>query len=419
VVELADIEQARAAVAAVGVHTPVFNSRALSEHLGAPVVYKAENLQRTGSFKIRGAASKLASLGERARPGIVVASAGNHAQACAFAAHEAGVSCDVFMPEGASVLKYAATVSYGATVRLGGESLHDCLEMATAYAKESGKVLVHPFDDEAIIAGQGTLGLELVEDLPDLAAVVIPLGGGGLAGGTALAVKSLRPDVRVVAVQAAEYAPWPASIARGHPITVESSPTLADGIAVRRPGELTFPIVSRYVDEIVSVSEDAIADAMVVLLERAKLVVEGAGAVGFAAIWSGVLDRASLSSSGSGTTICVVLSGGNVDTGVLAPAINRYETHAGRRLALFARVPDTPGSLAKLLSNLGHSGANLVTVDHVREGFALHARETGLLIVLETRDPEHAGAVVEAARAAGFAVEVTGHAADWEEAAGG
>jgi threonine dehydratase len=418
-VELPDIERARPAVRAIGTHTPIFNSRVLSELIDAPVVYKAENLQRTGSFKIRGAASKLASLGERAKVGVVVASAGNHAQAVAFAAREAGVSCDVFMPAAASVLKYAATVSYGADVRLGGESLHDCLEMATAYAKETGKILVHPFDDEAIIAGQGTLGLELVEDVEDLAAVVVPLGGGGLAAGTALAVKSLRPEVRVVAVQAAEYAPWPASLAEGRPVTVESAPTLADGIAVRRPGELTLPLVARYVDEVVTVSEDSIADAMVILLERAKLVVEGAGAVGFAAIWGGGLDPAPKRPGGGRGTTAVVLSGGNVDIGVLAPAISRHETHAGRRLALFARVPDTPGSLAKLLENLGRSGANLVTVDHVREGFALHARETGLLIVLETRDPEHASAVVEAAKVGGFEVEVTGHVADWKDVARG
>ncbi len=417
-VELADIERARSAVARIGKHTPVFNSRVLSERLGAPVVYKAENLQRTGSFKIRGAASKLASLGERASAGIVVASAGNHAQAVAFAAREAGVSCEVFMPAGASIAKYEATLSYGAEVRLGGESIDECLEVATAYADDQGKILVHPFDDEAVIAGQGTLGLELVEDVADLAAVVIPLGGGGLAGGTALGVKSLRPEVRVVAVQAADYAAWPASLAAGRPITAEGSPTLADGIAVRRPGELTLPLIAGYVDEVVTVSEDGIADAMVLMLERAKLVVEGAGAVGVAALLDG-LDPAPLRPDGTKGTTVLVLSGGNVDTGLLAPAINRHETHAGRRLVLFARVPDRPGSLARLLSNLGQSGANLVTVDHMREGFELHVRETALQIVLETRNPEHASAVIDAARGAGFEVHVMGHSASWDARSGG
>lgn len=403
--ELSDIERVRPAVEGISVRTPLFNSRILTESLGSLVVFKAENLQRTGSFKIRGAASKLAALGERARAGVVVASAGNHAQAVAFAAREAGVPCEVYMPAEASITKAEATTGYGAEVHLGGASLNDCLEHAVAVAAATGKVLVHPYDDEAIISGQGTLGLELVEDVPDLVTVVVPLGGGGLTAGVALAVKSLKPDVHVIAVQAANYAPWPASLARHEPLEVEGNPTLADGIAVSRPGDLTLPLVERYVDEVVTVGEDSIADAMVLLLERAKLVVEGAGAVGVAAMLAGHVNRPVR----NGSTV-IVLSGGNVDTGLLGRAIRRHETSVGRRLVLFARIPDRPGSLARLLTVVGEAGGNLVTVEHLRDGFELHVRETAVHVVLETRNPRHAQEVLDAARHAGFEISVVGHA---------
>jgi threonine dehydratase len=405
-VTLEDIERARPNVGRVAIRTPMFNSRVLSEHVGSRVVYKAENLQRTGSFKVRGVSNKLAALGDRARSGIVVASAGNHAQAAAFVAAQLGVGCEVFMPAEASIAKSEATIAYGATVHLGGEGIDDCLEMARARVAEAGTVLVHPFDDAAIIAGQGTLGLELVEDVPDLSCVVIPLGGGGLAGGIALAVKSLRPSVRVVAVQAASVAPFPASIAAGRPIEVSAAATLADGISVKRPGELTLPLISSYVDEVVTVGEDEIADAMVLCLERAKLLVEGAGAVGVAALLS---DRIQIDAGSSGTTV-VVLSGGNVDTGLLAPAIRRHETRSGRRLVLFARMSDRPGQLARLLTCVGNSGANVWEVEHLREGFDLHVRENAVHLVLETRNPAHARAVISDARAAGFDVDMVGHA---------
>jgi threonine dehydratase len=405
-ITLADIRNARAHVERVANRTPLFNSRVLSEHIGSKVVYKAENLQRTGSFKVRGVSNKLACLGERASAGIVVASAGNHAQAAAFVAAKLGVGCEVFMPAEASISKSEATIAYGATVHLGGEGIDDCLEFARARVAEAGTVLVHPFDDAAIIAGQGTLGLEVVEDVPDLSLVVIPLGGGGLAGGVALAVKTLRPSVRVVAVQASGVAPFPASISAGYPIEVPAVATLADGISVKRPGELTLPLVSRYVDDVVTVSEDEIADAMVLLLERAKLVVEGAGAVGVAAMLS---DRVGVARGAPGTAV-VVLSGGNVDTGLLTPAIRRHETRSGRRLVLFARMSDRPGQLARLLTRLGNSGANLLEVDHLREGFDLHVRENGVHLVLETRNPAHADSVIADAKAAGFDVAVVSHA---------
>jgi threonine dehydratase len=290
-------------------------------------------------------------------------------------------------------------------VHLGGEGIDECLDLARQRVAETGQVLVHPFDDAAIIAGQGSLGLELLEDVPDLALVVIPLGGGGLTGGVAVAVKSLKAAVRVVAVQAASIAAFPASISAGHPVEVDAYPTLADGISVKRPGELTLPLISSYVDEVVTVGEDEIADAMVLLLERAKLVVEGAGAVGVAAMLS---DRVAVPANG-GTTV-VVLSGGNVDTGVLGPAIRRHETRAGRRLVLFARMSDRPGQLARLLTCLGSSGANLLEVEHLREGFDLHVRENAVHLVLETRNPAHARNVIEDAKGAGFEVERVGHA---------
>jgi threonine dehydratase len=401
VVGLADIEAAHAAIAGVVAQTPVFTSRWLSGRAGRRVVLKAENLQRTGSFKIRGAANKLAALtaegGGGAKAGIVVASAGNHAQAAALAAREAGVSCEVFMPVDASVGKTEATLSYGATVNLVGDSIDQSLVAARARADETGSVFVHPFDDPTVIAGAGTLGLELLEQIPDLTQVIIPIGGGGLASGVAIALKARLPGLSVVGVQASSCAPFPASIAAHSPVTLAGGVvTLADGIAVKRPGDLTLPLIERFVDEVVTVSENEIADAMVLLIERAKLVVEGAGAVGVAALLAGRVPEA-----GSGTT-AVVLSGGNVDTGLLTPAIRRHETNAGRRLVLFSRVSDRPGELARLLVCIGSAGANVVAVEHLRDGFDLHVRETGLHLTLETRNREHAQAVIDAAHAQGY-----------------
>jgi threonine dehydratase len=401
VITLEDVEQARRAGESVVEITPVFRSRALSEQAGGEVVLKAENLQRTGSFKIRGATSKLAALGQAARAGVVVASAGNHAQAVALAARAAGVSCEVFMPREASIGKVAATRSYGAKLHLEGESLEDALALAAARAAEGGLVLVHPFDDRAVLAGQATLGAEIVGQVPDLVRLVLPLGGGGLAGGVAFAVKSLRPQVQLIGVQAAACAPFPASIEAGRAVPIEGPvATLADGIAVRRPGNLTLPLVERYVDAVVTVDENEIAEAMVLMLERAKLVVEGAGAVGVAALM--VPGRVpALPAAAAGTTV-VVLSGGNVDTGLLAPAIRRQETLAGRRIVLLSKVSDRPGQLARLLSCVGSTGANLVDVVHLREGVELGVRETALHLTLETRDSAHAQAVIDTLLAAGY-----------------
>ena len=403
---LDQIEAARLAVERIAVHTPVYNCRVLTELTGSRVVLKAENLQRTGSFKIRGASAKLAALGDGAWPGIVVASAGNHAQAAAFAARSAGVPCEVYMPAEASISKADATIGYGASVHLEGDSLDDCVILAEARAKETGLHFVHPFDDPAIVAGQGTLGLELVRDVDDLAMVIVPLGGGGLVSGIACAIDACAPHVRVVAVQAAVCAPFLASQEAGRLVGVAGGTTLADGIAVKRPTGITIGLIERHVDEIVAVGENEIADAIVMLLMRSKLVVEGAGAVGAAALMEG-----RITPPASGTTV-VVLSGGNIDTGLLSPVIRRHETNAGRRVVLFARISDRPGSLARLLTCIGLSGANLVTVEHLREGYDLHVRETAVHIVLETRNREHAKAVLDAARNEGFDVRPVSHAAN-------
>lgn len=394
------IERVRPAVDAIASRTPVFNSRMLSQRTGATVVMKAENLQRTGSFKVRGVAAKLASLRGTAAAGIVAASAGNHAQAVAFGASQAGIPCHIFMPRDASVAKVNATEAYGATTELGGDSVDDCLAAAGARVAATGEVLVHPFDDAAVIAGQGTVGLELAEQVPELSLVVVPLGGGGLAAGTATALKARLPDVRVVAVQAAVCAPFAAALGVGQPAAEGAPGSLADGIAVKRPGTLTFPIVASLVDEVVTVEEDTIAEAMVLLLERGKLVVEGAGAVGVAALLSGAVQA-----SARGTT-ALVLSGGNVDTNLLAIAIRRHETNVGRRLALYARISDRPGHLARLLAVIGAAGGNLIDVGHLREGYNLHVRETGVQLVIETRGAAHAQKVLDAVHAEGYDVHL-------------
>jgi len=393
-----DVQRARAAIGDVTRHTPVLPSATLTERLGGDVVLKAESLQRTGSFKIRGALNKLATLGDGCRGGVVCGSAGNHAQALAFAARERGVACEVYMPDGAPIAKIEATEALGARVREAGASVDECVEAARAHAAQAGMAFVHPFDDPDVVAGQGTLGLELLTDVPDLATVVVPIGGGGLASGVAIAIKSARPEVRIVGVQAETFAAFPASLAAGHPVTIDPALTIADGIAVKRPGELTLALIRDWVDEVVVVAEDDVAEAMVLLLEKAKLVVEGAGAVGVAALLGGKVAPAA-----TGTT-CVILSGGNVDAGLLATVARRHETEAGRRLVLVTRVPDRPGALARLLACTAAAGANIVDVAHLREGIDLHVRETGVQLTVETRSRPHADAVIAAIEGAGYPV---------------
>jgi threonine dehydratase len=378
--DAADVERARGVIGDVVRHTAVLPSATLTDRYGGDVVLKAESLQRTGSFKIRGALSKLGALGEEGcARGVVAASAGNHAQALAFAAQARGVPCEVFMPLTAPIAKVEGAEALGAKVVLGGESVDECLVSAREHADSSGMAFVHPFDDEDVIAGQGTLGLELLEDLPDLAKVVIPIGGGGLASGVAIAVKAARPDVEVVGVR------------------VEAPPlSIADGIAVKSIGAITGPLLDEWVDDVVAVPEDDIAEAIVLLMEKAKLVVEGAGAVGVAALVGGRTQPAA-----EGTT-AIVLSGGNIDAGLLAEVARRHETLAGRRLVVFLRVTDRPGSMARLLELVAEQGANLVEVSHMREGVDLHIRETAVQLVLETRGRDHAQAVLSCLREAGY-----------------
>ncbi|MEA2211797.1 MAG: threonine dehydratase [Solirubrobacteraceae bacterium] len=392
-----DIRRAAAAGAGVIRETPILSSQTLAERVGGVVALKAENLQRTGSFKLRGALAKIAALGDAAcQRGVVAGSAGNHAQAVAYAARARSVPCEVFMPESASIAKVEGAIALGAQVRLVGISVDESLTAARERAASGGLAFVHPFDDPDVIAGQGGLGLELLAQVPDMARVIVPVGGGGLISGVAIAIKSARPEVEVIGVQAANCAPFPASLSAGEPVAVDSALTIADGIAVKRPGQLTLSLIRHWVDRMVVVGEDEVAEAMVLLLERAKLVVEGAGAVGVAALLAGEVQ------AGPGTT-AIVLSGGNVDAGLLAQIARRHESQAGRRLVLLARLPDRPGSLALLLSLVGHQGANLLDVEHIREGFDLHVRETAVQLVLETRGPEHAAHVAQTVREAGYA----------------
>ena len=392
------LDAIRAAVEAgreVVKHTPVVPSFTLSDMLGGTIALKAENLQRMGAFKIRGAMNKLASLGEAGTVGVTAGSAGNHAQAIAFAAHHRGVPCEIFVPDGASISKIESCRAFGAVVHEAGSTITEALAAAKARAEATGMAFCHPFDDPVVIAGQGTLGLELADDVPDLAQVVVPLGGGGLASGVAIALKTANPSIRVIGVQSEASSPY-----AGNAPPAGAIVTLADGIAVKQPGAITRPLVERWLDDIVVVDEESIADAMVLLMERAKLYVEGAGAVGVAAVMT---RRVTPTSSGS---TCVVLSGGNVDLGVVPGLIRRHETRAGRRLNVFALISDRPGGLVAFLGLFAEHGANLIAVEHIRDGVDLHVREAGLRASFEVRSPEHADAVLAAARAAGYDITV-------------
>lgn len=400
VIERAQIDRARAAGEGEVRRTPVLTSRTLGERSSGEIVLKAENLQRTGSFKLRGAFAKIAALGDGCRSGVVAGSAGNHAQSLAYAARARGVPCTVFMPSDASIAKSDSASSLGAEVHVVNGTVDDCVDEAQALAAARGLAFVHPFDDPDVIAGQATLGLELLEDIPRLAKVVVPVGGGGLASGVAIALKSANADLEVVGVQVENCAPYPESLERGAPVSAASALTIADGIAVKRPGDVTLPLIRHWLDGVAVVSEDSVAEAMVVLLERAKLVVEGAGAVGVAALLDGRVAPAP-----EGVT-AVILSGGNVDAGLLAAVARRHETESGRRLVLLTRISDRPGGLAALLTRVAATGANLVAVSHVREGLDLHVRETAVELVLETRGRDHADEIVAALAAASYEAKV-------------
>jgi threonine dehydratase len=398
-VRVDDVAEARRLLAGVVRVTPVEGSRPLSDLVGGPVWLKCENLQRTGSFKLRGAYVRIARLaaGERAR-GVVAASAGNHAQGVALAASMLGCQATVFMPEGAALPKIEATEAYGAQVHLAGPSIAEAMSAATSYAEQHGAVFIHPFDHPDIIAGQGTLGAELAEQCPDARTVVVAAGGGGLVSGVATACKDRNPAVRIVAVQAAGAAAYPPSLAAGHPVALETMATIADGIAVGCPGALTFAHVQALVDDVVTVSEEALSRAMLLCLERAKLVVEPAGVAGVAAVME---QPASFE-----PPVAVVLSGGNVDPVLLLRLLRHGMAAAGRYLSLRLRIPDRPGELARLLGELAASGANVLDVEHLRTGPRLHLGEVEVALQLETRGPANGEDLLRRLENAGYPVEV-------------
>ena len=381
--------------------TPVIASRILSDRTGEQVWLKCESLQRTGSFKTRGAYNRIANLSveERAR-GVVAASAGNHAQGVAWAATELRIASTVFMPVNVPLPKLVATKAYGAQVRLIGDTVEDALAAAREYSEQHDAVFIHPFDHADVIAGQATVGLEILEQIPDIATIVVPTGGGGLVAGIATAAHFLAPQVRVIGVQAANAAAWPASLAAGHPVRAESLATMADGIAVALPGAIPFAHVKAYVKSIRTVSEEALSRALLLCMERAKLIVEPAGAAAVAALMT------SVSELGLHGPVCAVLSGGNIDPLVLTHVITHGLRAAGRYLAVKVTIPDRPGGLSKLLGVVSASGASVLDVVHSRTARKLHLDEVQVRLTVETRGPEHRKEVLAALTGAGFVVSV-------------
>jgi threonine dehydratase len=378
---LADIQEARGRLQGIAEETPIYLSETFSRRCGREVRLKAENLQRTGAFKIRGAVNKLATLssGER-EAGVVAASAGNHGQAVAWAARELGVHARIYVPLDAPMAKIEACRNYGAETRMTGAFFEDALAAALADVEESGATFIHPYEDQLVIAGQGTIGVELAEQAPDVETVLIPIGGGGLAMGIAIALRALRPDVRIVGVQAG---------LEGY--------TIADGIAVKVPSEFTMPLLDDLLDDIVAVTDEEISEAIVLLLERAKLVVEGAGAVGVAALLAG-------KAGGSGMAI-PVLSGGNIDPTMLISVMRHGLTVAGRYLVVRTQLADRPGELIKLLSLVAEERGNVISVEHHREGMDIPVSETEVELTLVTRDEEHCLRLLAAMEDRGYTVE--------------
>lgn len=379
----------------IAARTPMEHSRYFASVTGAPVHLKCENLQRTGSYKIRGASYRLSRLSpeQRAR-GVVAASAGNHAQGVAFAARQLGIAATIFMPMGVALPKLEATRDYGATVELVGNVVDEALAAAKRFAEETGAVFIPPFDHPDVIAGQATVGLEILEDVPEVQTIVVPVGGGGLIAGIASAVKQLAPHVRIIGVQSVHAAAFPASLAAGEVRTVRTSPTIADGIAVGTPGRITFQIVQDLVDDVVTVTDDETASALLVLLERAKLVVEPAGAVGVAALLSGrIVDP--------GTTV-VVLSGGNIDPLMMERVISRGLVASDRYMTLRIGLPDRPGQLAVISQVIAEGNANVVEVLHTRHGTGTQISEVQIDISVETRGKPHQAALLDRLERAGF-----------------
>jgi threonine dehydratase len=388
---LADVEAARDRLIGKGVRvTPLYASETFGRMVGRPVHLKAETLQRTGSFKIRGAVNKIGSLSEAERKaGVVAASAGNHGQAVAWAAREAGIEATIFMPAETPMAKVEPTRNYGARAELIGVTFEDAVAAAVAHVDETGGTFVHPFEDHDVIAGQGTIGLELVEQLPEVETVVIPIGGGGLASGIGLTLRALRPEVKIVGVQAGACAPLAGGTQFGY--------TIAEGIAVKYPGELTSNLLGDLLESIVTVTDEEISEAIVLLTERAKLVVEGAGAAAVAALLAGRVP-------GDGPTVAI-LSGGNIDPTLLIQVMRHGLTLAGRYLVVRTRIADRPGELAKLLALFADEHANVVSIEHHREGMDTPVTESEVEATLLTRDQEHCTAIVYAMRQRGYTVD--------------
>ncbi|MFG2954686.1 threonine ammonia-lyase [Streptomyces sp. NPDC048291] len=396
-VTLDDVRGAQKMLTGVARATAMEGSRHLSQLVGSPVHLKCENLQRTGSFKLRGAYVRIAGLlPEERAAGVVAASAGNHAQGVALASSLLGVHSTVFMPDGAPLPKISATREYGAEVRLHGQVVDETLAAAQEYAAETGAVFIHPFDHPDIIAGQGTVGLEILDQCPEVGTIVVGIGGGGLAAGIAVAVKAVRPDVRIVGVQAAGAAAYPPSLAAGHPVTVANPATMADGIRVGRPGDVPFALVEELVDEVRTVSEDQLSAALLLCLERAKMVVEPAGASPVAAL---------LAEPGTfAGPVVAVLSGGNVDPVLLQRVLRHGMAAQGRYLAVRLRLTDRPGALATLLGVLSGVDANVLDVSHVRTDPRLGLAEAEVELHLETKGPAHCTEVGRSLREAGYTV---------------
>ncbi|WP_112242208.1 threonine ammonia-lyase [Kribbella monticola] len=375
--------------------TPLEYSRWLSDLVGGDVFLKCENLQRTGSFKLRGAYVRMARLSKKDRAkGVVAASAGNHAQGVALAAQLLGIKATVFMPHGAPIPKEKATRAYGAEIRFVGTSIDDCLKAARAFEAETGAILIHPFDHVDIVAGQATTGLEIVEQCPQVRTVVVPTGGGGLIAGIASAMQRDGMPIEVVGVQAKGAAAYPASLAAGEPVQLEKMATMADGIAVGLPGTVPFAAIQRYVGEVLTVGEDSLSKALLLILERAKLVVEPAGAAAVAAL----LDNPKRFKP----PVVAVLSGGNIDPLLLMRVLRHGMAAAGRYLSLRVRIPDTPGGLAALLTRLAEVEANIIEVLHERISETLHLDEVEVALQLEMRGDEHRERVLASLLASGY-----------------
>ncbi len=395
-VSLDDVRAAQELLGGVVRPTPLEYSRALSDRVGTEVWLKCENLQRAGSFKIRGAYTRMSRLSdeEKAR-GVVAASAGNHAQGVALAAQLLGIESKVYMPHGAPMPKLLATRAYGATIEQVGTTIDECLVAAREWEATTGAVLIHPFDHADIVAGQGTCGLEILDQCPDVHTIVVSTGGGGLLAGISVAVRALRPDVRIVGVQAEQAAAYPLSLAAGKPVPYENMQTMADGIAVGMPGDVPYALVRDLVDAIETVSEEWLSRALLFLLERAKLLVEPAGAAAVAHL----LERQGQHVDGP---VVAVLSGGNIDPLLLLRIIRHGMAAAGRYLQFRVRVPDKPGSLARLLADCAAADANVLEVEHVRTGTTIRVDEVEIGLQLETRGQEHCEEVLRTLRGHGY-----------------